>query len=289
MINLLQSHYLPLNCLSLHGVIQFGFLVYLNCKLSHALFVVTNVYHCVCSLADGLPNLVVIKTPIWRMRRRPLTILGLVKTWRSGLSRYFGMVPVNAQRYHGVATFARVCIFVLLSSVSVKLYVGVRCCTWLWPQFMVKASTCWWFGIAWLGDCLMSLFGVVVGWVIGFVDGVGSSCGSVGALVELGFAAFEHCLQFGCLFLTVYPSSHHKICIISEALRLLVSYRCTSSSWEKFAILLSQTVCFYPSWMYLWATWKTHWRFLIEKFFADILERVFAAHYSIVCTRLASW
>lgn len=58
MVDLLQGHDLPLHCLALHAVIQFGLLVNLYRILLHRRLVHALVHHGVCALADRLTELI---------------------------------------------------------------------------------------------------------------------------------------------------------------------------------------------------------------------------------------
>jgi hypothetical protein len=60
MINFLKRKDFSLDSLSFHGVIEFGFLVDFDCELLHCRFFVTDVDHCIGTLADWLANLVVV-------------------------------------------------------------------------------------------------------------------------------------------------------------------------------------------------------------------------------------
>ena len=60
-VNFLQSHNFPLNCFSFHTIVQLRLLIYFNSKLAHVHFVITSVHCCVCSLADGFADLVVLQ------------------------------------------------------------------------------------------------------------------------------------------------------------------------------------------------------------------------------------
>ena len=59
-VNLLQGHDFPLYSLSFHRVIQFGLLIDFNRKLPHVHFMVASIHNGICSLANGLSNLVVV-------------------------------------------------------------------------------------------------------------------------------------------------------------------------------------------------------------------------------------
>ena len=61
MINFLQSHYFTLDRLTLHGVVEFCFLVNFNGKLPHVDFVVADIDDSVSSLTDRLADLIVLK------------------------------------------------------------------------------------------------------------------------------------------------------------------------------------------------------------------------------------
>ena len=74
MINFLQCHYFSLHSFSFHAIIQLWFLIYLYCIFLHCVFVVASIDYSICTLADGLSDLIVIKRP---------TELRYFETWGS--------------------------------------------------------------------------------------------------------------------------------------------------------------------------------------------------------------
>jgi hypothetical protein len=61
MINLFQSHYFSLDCLSFHTIVKFDLLVNLDCAFFHGCFVIAYIDNCKCTLADCLTNLIIFE------------------------------------------------------------------------------------------------------------------------------------------------------------------------------------------------------------------------------------
>ena len=61
MINFFESHYFSLKSFPFHAIIQFWFLVYFDCIFLHCVFVVASVDYSVCTLANGLSNLIIVE------------------------------------------------------------------------------------------------------------------------------------------------------------------------------------------------------------------------------------
>ena len=68
-IDLLESKYLSLHGLPLHGIIELDFLINFDCTLLHRLLVVARVHACIGALADGLADLIIFKLPKADMSR----------------------------------------------------------------------------------------------------------------------------------------------------------------------------------------------------------------------------
>ena len=71
-IDFFKSHYFSLNCFSFHTIVQFWFLVYLNCIFFHCVFVVAGIDYSIRTLANRLSNLIIIKwaTELWYFETR---------------------------------------------------------------------------------------------------------------------------------------------------------------------------------------------------------------------------
>lgn len=67
MIYFLKSHYFSLDSFSFHAIIQFWFLIYFYCIFLHCVFVIASIDNSVCTLTDGLSDLIIIKrtTELW--------------------------------------------------------------------------------------------------------------------------------------------------------------------------------------------------------------------------------
>ena len=75
MINPLQGNNLSLHGFSLHTIIQFSLLIYLNSILLHGTFMITHIYHSIGPLANGLANLIIFQYAHLWFRRPGMCLL----------------------------------------------------------------------------------------------------------------------------------------------------------------------------------------------------------------------